>query len=35
MKEYDVKESWIKEFNIGNHVPRSLEEADWNSAKPF
>ncbi|KAK4847186.1 hypothetical protein QYF36_026713 [Acer negundo] len=35
MKEYDVKESWIKDFNIGNHVPRSLEEADWNSAKPF
>ena len=32
MKEYDVKESWIKEFNIGNHVPRSLEEMDWNSA---
>ncbi|KAK2648618.1 hypothetical protein Ddye_016107 [Dipteronia dyeriana] len=35
MKEYDVKESWIKDFNIGNHVPRSLEEADSNSAKPF
>ncbi|KAL5794241.1 hypothetical protein ACOSP7_002835 [Xanthoceras sorbifolium] len=35
MKEYNVKESWIKEFNIGNHVPRSLEEADWNSAEPF
>ncbi|KAK2637801.1 hypothetical protein Ddye_025596 [Dipteronia dyeriana] len=28
MKEYDVKESWIKEFNIGNHVPRSLEEEE-------
>ncbi|KAH7544132.1 hypothetical protein ACOSP7_030798 [Xanthoceras sorbifolium] len=35
MKEYDVKESWIKEFSIGNHVPRSLEEADWNSAEVF
>ncbi|KAK0595301.1 hypothetical protein LWI29_005422 [Acer saccharum] len=36
MKEYNVKESWIKEFNIGNHVPRSLEEMDWNSAaQPF
>jgi F-box interacting protein len=28
MKEYDVKESWIKEFNIGKHLPRSLDEED-------
>ena len=35
MKEYDVKESWIKEFNIAIHVPRGLEHADWNSAEPF
>ncbi|KAK0593993.1 hypothetical protein LWI29_000527 [Acer saccharum] len=35
MKEYDVKESWIKEFNIAIHVPRRLEHADRNSAKPF
>ncbi|KAK0594000.1 hypothetical protein LWI29_013460 [Acer saccharum] len=35
MKEYDVKESWIKEFNIGNHVPRSLEEDGWISVEPF
>ncbi|KAK0588867.1 hypothetical protein LWI29_006421 [Acer saccharum] len=33
--EYDVKESWIKEFNIAIHVPRRLEHADRNSAKPF
>ncbi|KAJ4730160.1 F-box protein [Melia azedarach] len=25
MKEYDVKESWIKEINIGSYVPRGLE----------
>ncbi|KAK2648605.1 hypothetical protein Ddye_016094 [Dipteronia dyeriana] len=35
MKEYNVKESWIKEFNIGNHVPTSLQEVDWISAQPF
>ncbi|KAK0589339.1 hypothetical protein LWI29_012910 [Acer saccharum] len=35
MKEYNVKESWIKEFNIGNRVPTSLEEEDWISAQPF
>ncbi|KAK0588579.1 hypothetical protein LWI29_002873 [Acer saccharum] len=35
MKEYNVKESWIKEFNIGNHVPTSLEEVDWISAQPY
>ncbi|CAK7349724.1 unnamed protein product [Dovyalis caffra] len=26
MKEYGVKESWIKEFSIGTHPPRGLEE---------
>ncbi|KAK2648615.1 hypothetical protein Ddye_016104 [Dipteronia dyeriana] len=35
MREYGVKESWIKEFNIGNHVPRTLVEVDSNSAQPF
>ncbi|KAI9177269.1 hypothetical protein LWI28_013082 [Acer negundo] len=35
MKEYNVKESWIKEFNIGNHVPTSLEAVDWISAQPY
>ncbi|KAI9177192.1 hypothetical protein LWI28_012144 [Acer negundo] len=35
MKEYDVKESWIKEFNIAIHVPRGLKHADRNSAEPF
>ncbi|KAI9176277.1 hypothetical protein LWI28_000683 [Acer negundo] len=35
MKEYNVKDSWIKEFNIGNHVPTSLEAVDWISAQPY
>ncbi|KAK4845336.1 hypothetical protein QYF36_003739 [Acer negundo] len=36
MKEYDVKESWIKEFKFGKHVPRSLKEASWSySAESF
>ncbi|KAJ4832949.1 hypothetical protein Tsubulata_024095, partial [Turnera subulata] len=26
MKDYGVRESWIKEFRIGNYVPRGLEE---------
>lgn len=26
MKVYDVKESWIMQFNIGIHVPRGLEQ---------
>ena len=26
MKEYDVKESWIKEFSIGAHVPKGLKQ---------
>ena len=26
MKEYDVKESWIKEFNIGAHLPKGLKQ---------
>ncbi|XP_021889924.1 F-box protein At3g07870-like [Carica papaya] len=27
MKEYDVKESWVKEIRIGTYVPRALEES--------
>ncbi|KAK2648624.1 hypothetical protein Ddye_016113 [Dipteronia dyeriana] len=34
MKEYDLKESWIKEFSVAIHVPRGLEHADRNS-EPF
>ncbi|KAJ0052554.1 hypothetical protein Pint_01898 [Pistacia integerrima] len=26
MKDYDVKESWTKDFSIGTHVPRGLEK---------
>lgn len=26
MKDYDVKESWIKEFSIGTNLPRQLEQ---------
>lgn len=26
MKDYDVKESWVKEFSIGVQVPRGLEQ---------
>ncbi|KAF2292360.1 hypothetical protein GH714_020602 [Hevea brasiliensis] len=25
MKEYGVKESWVKEFNIGDHLPRHMD----------
>lgn len=32
MKEYDVKESWIKEFRIGAHVPKILNQ---NLRRPF
>ncbi|KAL5798030.1 hypothetical protein ACOSQ2_002850 [Xanthoceras sorbifolium] len=35
MKEYDMKESWIKEYSVATHVPRGLEQADWNLAQPF
>ncbi|KAL5861794.1 hypothetical protein ACOSQ4_003090 [Xanthoceras sorbifolium] len=35
MKEYNVKESWIKEYNVATHVSRGLEQADWKSAQPF
>lgn len=34
MKEYDVKESWIKEYNIDIYVPRSLEDVDLDSSTP-
>ncbi|OMO75818.1 hypothetical protein COLO4_25859 [Corchorus olitorius] len=27
MKEYGVKESWIKEFNIGTYFPRAVKES--------
>lgn len=26
MKDYDVKESWIRKFNIGNYVPKGLKK---------
>ena len=26
MKDYDAKESWIKQFSIGIHVPSGLEQ---------
>ncbi|KAK9285573.1 hypothetical protein L1049_024768 [Liquidambar formosana] len=26
MKEYNVKESWVKEFNIGAYVPKGLKQ---------
>ncbi|KAE8654894.1 F-box and associated interaction domains-containing protein, putative isoform 1 [Hibiscus syriacus] len=28
MKEYDVRESWVKEFSIGAYVPRMLQPND-------
>ncbi|MFQ6633820.1 hypothetical protein Gotur_011529 [Gossypium turneri] len=36
MKEYGIKESWIKEFTIGNHLPPTLQQNDllhFNMAK--
>ncbi|KAF5741391.1 putative F-box and associated interaction domains-containing protein [Tripterygium wilfordii] len=28
MRQYNVKESWIKEFSIGAYIPKALESAD-------
>lgn len=34
MKEYDVQESWIKEFKIGSYIPKVLKEKeDYGSIK--
>lgn len=35
MKEYGVKESWTKEFKIGFHVPRWIDEAESNPVEQF
>ncbi|KAL5861796.1 hypothetical protein ACOSQ4_003092 [Xanthoceras sorbifolium] len=32
MKEYDVKESWVKEFNIGAYIPKGIK---LNLDRPF
>ncbi|KAF5726492.1 putative F-box and associated interaction domains-containing protein [Tripterygium wilfordii] len=32
MKEYNVKESWVKEFNVGSYVPKGLKQ---NVEQPF